>query len=140
MISFLLNAIRRWYWNRQRYIFRYWNGTRIVLGDPLVLYRNLMAHPDFTEEDFKLLEVDSLRQKIISKLAGISREIFGFKLADDGGLTDLECFSELQAFRLYTGMQKKSIGQSQTSPEPTDTPPSQDSAHRTSMNEDSGST
>jgi hypothetical protein len=109
-----LTIFRRWLFNRSRFIFTYWNGNRIVTGDPMTIWRALQQHEDFREDDFKLMKVAALRDRTIGKLAGIVRDVFSVKTPDAGGLTELECIDLLKAFLVYSGFQKKSTEQTPT--------------------------
>lgn len=133
------NWFIRWMFNRHRDIFSYFNGQRVVKGDPLVLWRALHQHEDYAESDFKLLKAPALRDQIIAKLAGVVRQVFAVKVPDEGGLTEMECLDLLQSFILYAGLQKKSTGQTQTSPSTADQEYSDDSINAPNMNDDSGS-
>ena len=136
----MINLILRWLFNRNRYVFKFWNGHRTVYADPMVLWRSLQQHEDFREDDFKLMKVDALREKIIGKVAGVTRIVFGVGTVEERGLTELECLDLLKAFIAYSGFQKKSGEQnlfSQPSTEPTAL---DDSTSEQSTNEDSGST
>ena len=104
----MLDFIRRWLFNRSRFIFHYWNGSRTVKADPLVVWRTLQQTEDYSEDDFRLLKVDALRQELTSKIAGIVRQVFSIKLPDEGGLTELECLDLIRRFIEYAGFQKKS--------------------------------
>ena len=136
----MINLILRWLFNRNRYVFKFWNGHRTVYADPMVLWRSLQQHEDFREDDFKLMKVDALREKIIGKVAGVTRSVFGVKTVEERGLTELECLDLLKSFIAYSGFQKKS-GEgnlfSQPSTEPTVLG---DSTSEPSTKEDSGST
>jgi hypothetical protein len=136
----MINLILRWLFNRNRYVFKFWNGHRTVYADPMVLWRSLQQHEDFREDDFKLMKVDALREKIIGKVAGVTRSVFGVGTVEERGLTELECLDLLKAFISYSGFQKKS-GEgnlfSQPSTEPTAL---DDSTQQQSTNEDSAST
>lgn len=110
----MLNFARRWLFNRNRFIFAYWNGQKIVKGDPMVLWRSLQQHEDYREDDFKLIQVEALRNKIIGKLACVVRDVFCIKSVEDGGLTELECLDTLRAYIEYSGFQKKSGEPTQT--------------------------
>ena len=86
------------------------------------------------------MKVDALREKIIGKVAGVTRSVFGVGTVEERGLTELECLDLLKAFISYSGFQKKS-GEgnlfSQPSTEPTAL---DDSTQQQSTNEDSAST
>lgn len=113
----MINLLRRWLFNRNRFIYRYWNGQRIVVGDPMVLWRSLQANENYREDDLKLLTVEDLRLKVIERLAGVVKDVFTIPPVDQGGLTELECIEELARFLDYSGVQKKSTGLMQTSPQ-----------------------
>lgn len=103
----MFNFVRRWLFNRNRFIFVYWNGQKIVKGDPMVFWRSLQQHEDYREDDFKLIQVEGLRNKIFGKLSGVVRDVFGIKTAEEGGLTELECLDILRSYIEYSGFQKK---------------------------------
>ena len=118
----MFNLLKRWLFNRSRYVFKFWNGHRTVYADPMVLWRALQQHEDFREDDFKLMKVDALREKIIGKVAGVTRCVFGVGTVEERGLTELECLDLLKSFIAYSGFQKKSGDlnlSSQPSTEPT---------------------
>ena len=97
----MINLLKRWLFNRSRYVFKFWNGHRTVYADPMVLWRSLQQHEDFREDDFKLMKVDALREKIIGKVAGVTRIVFGVGTVEERGLTELECLDLLKAFIAY---------------------------------------
>jgi hypothetical protein len=110
VFGWIADKYRQWWFNRYRLVFRYWDGSRTRLGDPLVLYRALTAHEDFRADDFKLLQMRELFPKIVEKLAVVYRDVFGVKKPEEGGLTEHECVANLRAFIEYLGLQKKSTG------------------------------
>jgi len=114
----MFDFIRRWAFNRSRFIFSYWNGSKIVKADPMVLWRSLQQHPEFSEVDFRMMKVDALRDSLVNKLANVVRDVFDIKQPESGGLTELESLEVLRSFIEYTGFQKKSGDQTQTSPQP----------------------
>ncbi len=136
----MLNFFKRWLFNRSRYVFKFWNGHRTVLADPMVIWRTLQSNEDFREDDFKLMKVEALREKIIGKVAGITREVFELKPLHEGGLTELECLDLLKAFMMYSGFQKKSGDKTQTSPLDTEPEHLEDSTAEQNTNDDSAST
>lgn len=86
------------------------------------------------------MKVDALREKIIGKVAGVTRSVFGVGTVEERGLTELECLDLLKSFIAYSGFQKKSGEEnlfSQPSTEPTVL---DDSTSEPSTKEDSGST
>jgi hypothetical protein len=116
----MFNFVRRWLFNRNRFIFVYWNGQKIVKGDPMVFWRSLQQHEDYREDDFKLIQVEGLRNQIFGKLSGVVRDVFGIKTAEEGGLTELECLDILRSYIEYSGFQKKSGEEIQTLPSTTE--------------------
>ena len=86
----MINLFKRWLFNRSRYVFKFWNGHRTVYADPMVLWRALQQHEDFREDDFRLMKVEALREKIIGKVAGVTRGVFGVGTVEERGLTELE--------------------------------------------------
>ncbi len=136
----MINLILRWLFNRNRYVFKFWNGHRTVYADPMVLWRSLQQHEDFREDDFKLMKVDALREKIIGKVAGVTRSVFGVGTVEERGLTELECLDLLKSFIAYSGFQKKSGEENQFSQPSTEPTALGDSTSEQSTNEDSGST
>jgi hypothetical protein len=136
----MINWFKRWLFNRSRYVFKFWNGHRTVYADPMVLWRSLQQHEDFREDDFKLMKVDALREKIIGKVAGLTRSVFGVGTVEERGLTELECLDLLKAFIMYSGFQKKSGEEMQTSPSIAGPASSADSTPEQSTNDDLEST
>jgi len=136
----MINLILRWLFNRNRYVFKFWNGHRTVYADPMVLWRSLQQHEDFREDDFKLMKVDALREKIIGKVAGVTRSVFGVGTVEERGLTELECLDLLKSFIAYSGFQKKSGEENQFSQPSTEPTALGDSTSEQSTNDDSGST
>jgi hypothetical protein len=135
-----LTLFRLWLFNRSRFIFSYWNGSRIVKGDPMVLWRSLQQHDDYREEDFKLMKVPALREELIGKIAAVVRSVFNIRLPNDGGLTELECFELLRAFIVYTGFQKKSGDLTQSLPTTSEPTFSPSSTEEPSTRDDTAST
>ena len=136
----MLNFFKRWLFNRSRYVFKFWNGHRTVFADPMVIWRALQSNEDFREDDFRLMKVEALRDKIIGKVAGITREVFELKSVHDGGLTELECLDLLKAFMMYSGFQKKSGDRMQTLPQDMEPEHSDDSTAEPNTSDDSAST
>ena len=136
----MINLFKRWLFNRSRYVFKFWNGHRTVYADPMVVWRSLQQNEDFREDDFKLMKVDALREKIIGKVAGVTRSVFGVGTVEERGLTELECLDLLKAFILYSGFQKKSGEQMQTLPSIAEPESSDDSTPEQSTSDASAST
>lgn len=112
------------YHPRERLIFHYYNGHRMVTADPLVLYKKIMdVAPD--------LSIDMQVSKSISKDAGAAhvklvkriREIFnlnplvnGFEIpqGENATLTDTECQRLLDQFLVFVGWVKKNSRNTET--------------------------
>ena len=139
MFGFIADWLRRKARDKQRFIFRYWNGSKTVFGDPLELHRNLQAHPDYTEDSFSLITREELRNDIIGELAAVVREVFSIPKLIDGGLTELECVQLLAEFIEYAGVQKKSGEQTPTLPTATEES-LESSVQQKNTNDDSAST
>lgn len=136
----MINLFKRWLFNRSRYVFKFWNGHRTVYADPMVLWRSLQQHEDFREDDFRLMKVEALREKIIGKVAGVTRSVFGVGTVEERGLTELECLDLLKAFIAYSGFQKKSGEEMPTLPSTAEPKSSVDSTPEPSTNDASEST
>jgi len=136
----MINLFKRWLFNRSRYVFKFWNGHRTVYADPMVLWRALQQHEDFREDDFRLMKVEALREKIIGKVAGVTRSVFGVGTVEERGLTELECLDLLKAFIAYSGFQKKSGEEMPTLPLTAEPKSSVDSTPEQSTNDASEST
>ena len=135
----MFNLLKRWLFNRSRYVFKFWNGHRTVYADPMVLWRALQQNEDYREDDFKLMKVDALREKIIGKVAGVTRSVFGVGTVEERGLTELECLDLLKAYLLYSGFQKKSGEQTLTLQSTADQKSSDDSTPEQNTRDDSAS-
>lgn len=137
MITWILDTTRRWIFNRNRYIYRYWNGRKMVAGDPVILYRGLMLHDDYRGEiDFDMMKFDAKREEITIKLANVFRDVFSVLPPEEGGLTVLECLNELKAFVAFSGIQKKSTESTLTLPPLTGWEHSHDFHQETSTSDD----
>lgn len=110
MLQWLRNRLAE----RQRLIFRYWDGRRIHRGDPLVLYRGLKNHEEF-DYDSHLAAHDNGDDDATAVCARAVCDVFGVEpLSDEGGLTENERLALLKTFTEYVLGLKKS-----TSPPPT---------------------
>jgi hypothetical protein len=140
MLRWALDKLRCWLFNRQRYVYRFWDGSRTRVADPLACYRDLIAHEDFRVDDLKLLSIPSFMPDKAKTLAKAYRDVFKVKQVEDGGLTDVECVHNLQDFLGVAYIQKKSGETHQTLPTSTDTEVSPDSADQTNTGDGLGST
>lgn len=116
----MLNWIRRWFINRSRAIFRYWNGRRYLAIDPLVALRALKDHPEFDlERDTKLSDAgDESSTQLCLAAARAAFHVVPFDGKRYVGLTETETLSLLGAFGEWTQAVKKNI-----SPQPISCPP-----------------
>lgn len=131
--------------DRQRAIFRYWDGTRERGADPAVVYRAFVSHPTFNWETHPVL-IDTGDKEALTITLGAIREVFGVAAwSEDGhgnssGLTDWETIDLLIQFNHYIGGLKKSTSPTLTSPPPTVQPSSVETSNNTNALSDSGST
>lgn len=125
----MFNWLRNWLLNRNRLLFRYWDGQRIRRGDPIVLWRNLMTDKRF---DFKSCierqnnetyfafpnEVFPVPNGATQECAIVIRDSFGIpEFGDSQGLSENELIALGKSFLEYVHFLKKSISLSQTSAE-----------------------
>lgn len=155
----MLGRIWRWLWGgpseepfdlyrpRERLIYRYFDGKRVVDADPMELFRRqadvgpeLSAHIKGAFSPLKTAPQEY--QWMLEKI----RTIFGVAPFKDGGLTDLETVDLLNHFLVWQGRLKKNSSPPPTLPEapsgPTPAPisPSPDVGPPTSSSSGSGST
>lgn len=107
------------YWTPgERMIFRYFNGSKTVAADPLVLYKRMMEvwpelSIDINVSISPLKEAPEAHNKAVQKI----RKIFAVGTLEEGGLTDVECFQILEQFQTYSGWVKKNSRVSAIQPE-----------------------
>jgi hypothetical protein len=138
----MLNLIRRWFNNRNRAIFRFWDGQRIRRIDPLLAYRRLDTHPEFDWSTHPEM-IDGDDERLSSEATEITAravcEVFGVRPFDGSrGLTEQECIGLLIQFVQYLTALKKNGNTSPTSVPSTESQPPADSESR--ENSDSTST
>ena len=117
--------------NSQRNIFRYWDGRRYKLGDPLVLFRTILNDGDFAwDVTPALMELegdtdDVLRTRLeaMQVASDMVRRVFGIRPLADRGLTDKECLALLWEFEHYVGAVKKNGRSNPISPPSTESSP-----------------
>lgn len=123
----MLNWLRRILINRQRAVFRFWDGAKMRRIDPMVVYYALCEHPEFDWEKTPLLiDVDDTQIMLpaMQMTAAAVRSSFLVGSLEQGGLTDGECVQLLTAFNRYMLALKKSASPLATSPESTEPPAS----------------
>lgn len=114
-----------------RSIYKYHNGTKYVLADPLAIYRTLASFPDIDlDRDLKVLGLafrpnpatdPGLEKEIVGtfgRLIGAIRQAFKvseFQVQEDGtpiGLTEEECMLLLADYADFIdGVKKKDVKQ-----------------------------
>lgn len=108
------------YLPHERMIYSYFDGQRIVKGDPLVLYKEVMAVRGDLAVDMRVSTSPMKGADIAhSKVVGTIRKIFNLSPLDKGGLSELETIALLDHFLVYTEAVKKNSSPSQTSSTPT---------------------
>ena len=118
MFNFLVNYIR----NRQRMIFRFWDGKKVRGADPIVVWRALLSHPEFEiTRDTELMNVPEFKISDAARhrLVAATRAAFAVKSLADGGLTEDETVSLFQSFCVYAAELKKNSSNTPISSEPT---------------------
>jgi len=102
---------------KQRLIYHYFNGNKVVSADPMILHRKMMAKAPDLYIDSKVATFpnkDSGQAQI--NLTKNIREIFGVKPLDEGGLTELETAELWKSFLIYCEWVKKNWKVPPTSP------------------------
>jgi hypothetical protein len=98
------SAIRRAIHNRDRRIFRFWDGRKWTSIDPMIPFRILAQHKDFDwEETPKLIAMPDKKVWLEAYQLEVSavREAFGVRPFNDDGLTEAECIDLLVAFSIW---------------------------------------
>lgn len=147
MLRWIIDLFRRRepldvYSPRERFIYRYFDGQKEVLADPLLLYRKVMdVWPELStmvqvaksrSKDAKAADADMLRT---------IRELFGIHDLEHGGLTYLETIDLLDHFMTFATTVKKNMSTPPSTSTPTETPaPSSGDAQATKPSSGSGST
>lgn len=100
----------------ERYIFRYWDGEKDRDEDPMELYIRMQDVGPELDVDLKVAR-SQLRDNYKGHVKAVEkiRGIFFVKPYKEGGLTNAECLNLLDYFLLWTGFEKKSTSQTQTS-------------------------
>lgn len=106
---------------KQRHIFRYYNGNKKVAADPMKLAKKLAtAYPKEStwEHDLKLLQLQNAESlEAFGRMAELGRQVFEiaeFSEDDKGkqsGLTEIEVVELLALFATWMGDVKKNTAQ-----------------------------
>lgn len=93
---------------KERMIYSFWNGEKIVTADPLVLYKRVMDCGPELAIDMKVSKSASKdATKAHGKAIDKIRNIFKIKEIEQGGLTELEGMDLLDHFLTYCDVVKK---------------------------------
>jgi len=129
---------------RQRQIYHYWNGQKVIAADPMILYKRIM---DVGPELDAVIRIAASQSKEAPRayhdMLVLVRGIFDLQALAEGGLTETEAAGLLDHFMLYTSELKKNgspPATSSTSSAPTPSSESGDAASATRPTSDSGST
>ena len=105
------------YSDRERLIFKYWNGERFVHADPVALYGRVMEHGPFLSIKTKVARSESKNaSQALKDLTARIREIFNVKpmwdgvelrRGDEGTLGDIEVKLLLDRFMTWSEDVKK---------------------------------
>lgn len=134
---------------RQRAIFRYWDGERERGIDPASVWRALVTHPKFNWETHPALIDDqnpAVGREALEITLNAIREVFDVGIwTEDAqgharGLTEWETINILVEFNQYLDSLKKSTNPTPTSPPPTAPPSSEIVSASMNASSDSGST
>lgn len=106
---------------KERFIFRYFNGEKIIPADPMRLQQKLIDKLQELSTDLKVSNVPQYpgAEDSYQKLCANIRLIFKIKPLDQGGLTETELEELLSQFVDYCNWTKKKLSPTQTSQETT---------------------
>ena len=132
---------------KEKEVFRFYNGEKMVRADPLVLYKRLMDKGPELHIDLKVSVSASKDAEVAHKaLDRKIREVFNLSPLVDGidatnTLTETQTVELLTAFITYCGFQKKNMNTSAILPAGTShpTPPSSGENQPTESSLGSGS-
>lgn len=154
MLKTLWDWLVGWVWGRviddpldvykpaERRIYQYWDGTRMVKEDPMVLWKRVMDKGPEISIDMKVARsISSGAREAHDKLLKNVREVFSLKPFGEGGLSEWDALDLLDHFLTYCGMVKKNSNPSATSSSSSvDSPTSSGEGPPTPPSSDSGST
>ena len=93
---------------KERLIYQYWDGSKMVCADPMVLYKRMMAVGPELSIHIKVSQSTSKDAgKAHEALVVKTREIFSVKTLDENGLTEVEAIELLDHFLTYCEHVKK---------------------------------
>lgn len=97
------------YQPKERYIFKYFNGEKLVLADPLILYRRVMAKINEIDMDMKAATFQeySKADEAYDHMVVTLQKVFKIKPLEEGGLTPTELEELFSQFSEYCHYHKK---------------------------------
>jgi hypothetical protein len=134
------------YLPNERLIYQYFDGTKMVVGDPHELYRKVGSKGAELSSNMMAARVPQSKfaEKAHKQLVEDIRNIFGIKTLAEGGLSELETTELLDHFLMFCDIIKKNSNPSTTDQEetsPSTVPPSNEAENpTTSSTWDFGST
>jgi hypothetical protein len=98
-----------WNWrkNRERDIFRFWDGRENRRIDPLKAFRELRAHKTFNADEHLEALKTADDEEAIAATVEAAHDVFGIKPLSEGGLTEAECIALVDVFYGYLEAVKK---------------------------------
>lgn len=128
---------------KERLIYKFYDGQKMVEADPLVIYKRVMENGPELSAALKgaRSEWKGAADCYNELVVGI-RKVFDVKPFEEGGLTQQETFDLLDHFMRFSERLKKNSRQSPTSPTEASppTPPSPEGVPPTSSSTGTGST
>lgn len=110
-----------WWHNRQRQIFRYWDGKTYRRADPLEILRSFALHPTCNlDRDLQLAHAGDLAAD--NEVYRAICDVFKIPPFDLGGLTRTECYELLTSFHEWLDSVKKNTATQPTLPDSTAVP------------------
>ena len=95
--------------NKHREIFHFWDGQKFRSIDPLKVWRELDAHPQF-RMDLHPEALDAGDSEAWAVTVQAVRDVFGVPvMTENSGLTESECLDLLKSFALWVNALKKNI-------------------------------
>lgn len=123
--------VQRYFNNRNRALFKYWDGIRWRAVDPLVALRKIADHPKLTTDHLKMLEnpqglPEGLAIEAFDTVLVATRDVFNVREWTENrkGLTQAQTRDLLSQFMGYISLLKKSGNNQQIMPEPMEPNPS----------------
>jgi len=121
----MFNWFYRWFYNRNRAIFRFWDGRRWRCVDPQAVWLSLNTNPEFDIENDPTFH-DNGHRDSTEKCLAATRTAFGVESFDGSnmsGLTEDETLGLYCQFGQWIQAVKKNISRPQTSSESMDRSP-----------------